>query len=180
MMDDEFDVWDEDEGVCQQGGGEVHGYNAFPVEDFVEDMAYMAENSKEQWRDISPTAFIDNIRATVDDARHQTFELCKQEREYVLAKVKEKLGRRSEKSLLNVVNIFLGEESKVWKAIEVRINQGIKRKQDRMTHLHFFKCVMTLFVTGAYGQVRVFGKDCKLIVASLIEFLDSSNTTFCF
>jgi hypothetical protein len=167
MMDDDFDIWDEDVGMGQQGEGgvgEVYGYNEFPVEDFAEDMAYMMQNPTgcgEQWKDMSQSTFTANVRATVDDARHQTFELCKKEREFVISKVKAKLGRLSEKSLLNVVNIFLGEESKVWKVIDERINQGIKRKHERMTHLHFFKCVMTLFVTGAYGVVSIFEKDCN-------------------
>lgn len=152
--DDDYDVWAEDEGVGQQGG---NAYNDFPVEDFVEDLAYMMENTnsnaEQQWRDV--TGFNEKIRATVDEARYQTFQLCKEETKFILGKVKKRLGRRSEKSLLNVANIFLDEDSKVWRVIDERVNHGMRKTdKDRLTHSHFLQCIMTMFVTGAYGQVR--------------------------
>jgi hypothetical protein len=166
--DDDYDVWAEDEGVRGQGD---NAYNLFPAQDFVEDLAYMRENSNnnaEQWRDL--TGFNENIRATVDEARNQTFQLCKNETKFVLEKVKKRLGQRSEKSLLNVANIFLDEDSKVWRVIDERVNLGIRKTdKNRLTHFQFIKCIMTMFVTGAYGQVSklLLYKYNSIIVCSL-------------
>jgi hypothetical protein len=42
-MDNNDEIWwQEDEGIGQQGGsGDVHNNDDFPVEDCVEDLAYM-------------------------------------------------------------------------------------------------------------------------------------------
>jgi hypothetical protein len=164
-MDNNDEIWwQEDEGIGQQGGsGDAHNNDDFPVEDCVEDLAYMMANGTNgggaQWKDVAE--FNESIRATVDEARHQTFQLCKEETKFILDKVKKRLGRRSEKSLLNVANIFLDEDSKIWRVLDARLNHNKPwNAKDRLTHHQFFKCIMTLFVAGAYGQVRAFFVAC--------------------
>jgi len=123
--------------------------------DFIEsddEDARAHTQNKVKWKDaVDPFR---NLRATLDEARFQTFELCKQEKEFIVNRIKGKLNGRGEKDLLTIVDLIFGKDSDLWKELDDKLNRN-STDEDRMDHELFLKNIVTYFTLGGYNQVRM-------------------------
>jgi hypothetical protein len=106
---------------------------------------------KEQikWKDVANP--FEHLRATLDEARFQTFQLCIQEKEYIVKRIKEKLNGRCEKKFSNIMDLIFGSDSKLWKELDGRLN-GVGNDGEKMDHALFLKNLVTFFLAGAYHE----------------------------
>jgi len=139
--------------------------------DIVADAQYLALNQGQapRWKDVESAH--EELVVHVDYARAKAFSLCKEETKFVKQRVERRLNGASSKSFKNLLDIFFGPRSYLWKGIQNALDNNNFRNPDApilMQHEEFMKHLSTFFIAASYHEVSTHHKK----VESLLIIFD--------
>jgi hypothetical protein len=159
--DSNFFEWNEDDNESDD-----------EILDLIEDVQYLMTNQGQvpKWKDVNNAH--ENLVVHLDYAREKAFSLCKEETSFIKMQIEQRLNGISSTSFKNLMDIFFGPRSYMWKALlNAFDNENIRNPATPiiMTHESFMKHLGTYFIASSYHQVSTHHKMLETLLIILTE-----------